>query len=158
MIDQTDATLQQVLSQASLMEAVKLLPWCISAVVPFHYISRDATTATQPDESVPIISRPHPMVPEPEPCGSPVPGPSGVTIPSMTSPLPVSSLPDMPLAGTPLLGCPFDDLANTSKGKWDHSPSVTPNIFMLRGHTLPPQKLRLGVSTAPHRVMTIHLI
>ena len=87
MINQTNATFQEVLLQASLMWAVKLLPWCVSAAVPFHYISRDTAMAAQEDEGIPIISGPCPMVPEPETCGSPVPSPSEImTPPPATSP------------------------------------------------------------------------
>ena len=74
-IDQTDATLQEVLSQVSSTEAIKLLPWCISVVVPFCYISGAASTAVQQDESISIISGPCPTVPKP--CGLSVLGPSG---------------------------------------------------------------------------------
>ena len=96
MIDQTDGTVQEVFSQVSSTEPVTLLPWCISAVVPFHHISRAITVAAQQDEGVPTISRPCTTVPEPEPHGSPVPGPSGgLTPPLVTSPLPLSSLPDI---------------------------------------------------------------
>ena len=49
MFNQTAATFQEVFSQASLMEAVKLLPWCVSAAVPFHYLSRVVTIAAQQD-------------------------------------------------------------------------------------------------------------
>ena len=48
-IDQTDATFQEVFSQASLTGAVTLLPWCLSAAVPFCYISRATITAAQQD-------------------------------------------------------------------------------------------------------------
>ena len=75
---QTDATFQEVLSQASSMEAVKLLPWCISAVVPFCYVSGAITIAAQQGKGIPTISGPCPTAPEPEPCCSPVPGPSRV--------------------------------------------------------------------------------
>ena len=126
MIHQTNATLQEVLSPASLTEAIKLLPWCISVAVPFCYISGAATTAAQQDNGIPNVSMPCHTVPVPH--GSPVPGPSGVlTSPLVTSPLLVPSLPDIPLAGTPLLGHPFADLFLPSKGKWDHSPSDLPN-------------------------------
>ena len=125
MIDQTDASFQEVLSQVSSTEAIKLLPWCISVAVPFCYVSEATTMATQQDEDVSTISGPCPTVPEP--CDLPVPCPSRVPMPPMaTSPLPVSSLPDIPLAGTPLLGHPFACLAIPSKGKWDYSPSDSP--------------------------------
>ena len=79
MIKQTNATLQEVLSQASWMEAMKLLPWYVSATVPFHYISRATTMAAQQDKGIPIISGPYPI--ESEPHGSPVPSPSGALTP-----------------------------------------------------------------------------
>ena len=135
MINQTDATLQEVLSLANSMEAIKLLPWCISVVVPFYYISEATTMATQWDEGISIVSGFCPTVPEPEPCGSPVPGLSGVPTPP-----PVSSLPDIPLAGNPLLGCPFAGLAIPSKEKWDHSPSDLPNhLHVKRTHITSPE-------------------
>ena len=114
-INQTDATLQEVLSQAGPVEAVKLLPWCISTAVPLCYISEATTTVAQQDEDISIVFKP-----EPEPCDSLVPGPSRVlTPPPVTSPLPVSSLPDIPLEGTSLLGHAFAGLTIPPKGKWD---------------------------------------
>ena len=114
MTNQTDATFQEVFSQASLREVVKLLPWCVSVVVPFCYISGAVTIAAQQDKEFPTMSEPCPTASEPEPepetHGSLAPGPSGgLTPPTGTSPLPVSSLPDIPLAGTPLVGHPFSD-------------------------------------------------
>ena len=125
MIDQTNATFQEVFSRAGLMKAIKLLPWCLSAVVPFCYIRGEVSIATQQDKGIPTVSEPFPTASEPEPHGLPVPGPSrGLMPPPGTSPLPVSSLPDMPLSGTPLVGCPFSNLlAILSQGKWDHSPN-----------------------------------
>ena len=105
MINQTNATLQEALSQVSLMEAIKLLPWCVSAVIPFHYISGAATMAAQQDEGISIVSGPCPTVPEPEPSGSLVQDPSGgPTPPPATSPLPMSSLPDIPQQVLPCWG------------------------------------------------------
>ena len=140
MTNQTNATFQEVLSQASFMEAIKLLPWYISAVVPFCYISGATTTAVQQDEGIPIVSRLYPTVPEPKPHGLPVPGPSGVPIPPwVTSLPPVSSLPDIPPGRYSLGGCPFADLVIPSKGKWDHSPSDSPNhLHTKRTHITSP--------------------
>ena len=45
--------------------AVKLLPWCISVVVPFCYISGPVTIAAQQDEGVLIGSEPSPTAPDP---------------------------------------------------------------------------------------------
>ena len=104
MIYQTNSTLHKVLSQVSSTEAIKLLPWCLSMVVPLLY--EVGTMAAQQDKGVSIVSGPYPIVPEPEPHGLLVLGPSGVLNPSLvTSPAPVSSLPDIPLEGTSLLGC-----------------------------------------------------
>ena len=108
-VDQTAATFQKVFSQASLMEAVRLLPWCISAVVPFCYISRVVTTATKQDKGILTMSEPCPTASEsePEPHGSLVPGSSRGLTPSETSPLPVSSLPDSLGHVLPWWGIPF---------------------------------------------------
>ena len=129
MIDQTNDTFQEVFFWASLIEAVNLLPCCISAAVPFHYLSGAVTIAAQQDEGIPPMSKPCPTAskPEskPEPHGSLAPGTSGcLTPPPETPPLPASSLPDIPLAGTPLVGHLFSDfLAILSQRKQDHSPS-----------------------------------
>ena len=94
MINQTDATFQEVFSQACLTDAVKLLLWCVSAAVPFCYISGAITIAAQQDEGIPTIFKPCPTASEPEPHGSLAQGPSaGLTPPLGTTPLPVSSLP-----------------------------------------------------------------
>ena len=128
MINQTDATLQEVLSQVSSIEAIKVLPWCVSMAVPLHYIGKAATMAIHQDEGISIASEPCPTVPEPEPHSSLAPGPSGVlTPPSVMSPLPVFSIPDIPLDGTPLLGCSSAGLTIPPKGKWDHTPSDSPD-------------------------------
>ena len=39
MVKQTDATFQEVFSQVSLADSIKLLPWCISSTVPLCYMS-----------------------------------------------------------------------------------------------------------------------
>ena len=69
MINQTAAALQEVLSQAGLTEAIKLLPWCVSAAVPLCYIREAATMAAQQDKGVSIASGSFPSVPESEPHG-----------------------------------------------------------------------------------------
>ena len=126
------------------METIKLLPLCISAAVPFHYISRAITMAAQLDEGIPTESQLHPTTsePQPGPHGSPVPGSlRSLTPPPVTSPLPMSSLSDILLAGTPLLGHPFADfLAIPSKGKWDHSLSDSLNhLHTKRTHITSPE-------------------
>ena len=105
MINQTNATLKEVMSQESSTEAIKLLPWCISVVVPLHFISKAATMAAYQDEGVSIASEACPMATEPELHSSLVPGPSRVlTALPVMFPLPVFSIPDIPSGGTPLLG------------------------------------------------------
>ena len=141
MIDQSDATLQEVLSQVSSMEAIKLLPWCVSMAVPLGYMSKAATIATHQDEGASIASEACPTTPEPEPCGSPVPGPSGVLTPQQAmSLLPGFSMPDIPLDGTPLLGHSFAGLTIPLKGKWDHSHSDSPDhLHVKRTHITSPE-------------------
>ena len=152
MINQSDATFQEVFSKAGSTEAVKLLPWCISAAVPFDYISRPATIAVQQDKGIPTVSEPYPTAsepepqPQPQPHGSPAPDPSGaLTPPPGTPPLPVSSLPDIPLVGTPLMGWSFSDLlAIPSQKKQDHSPSNSPDHHHTRTHVCSPE-VEVGV-------------
>ena len=150
MINQTDGTFQEVFSQASLTESIKLLPWCISVAVPFCYISRPVTIAAQQDEGIPTISNHCPTASEPEPHGSLAPGPSGgLTPPPGIPPLPVSSLPDIPLADTPLMGCPFPDfLVSSIRESKTILPAVYLTIITSRGPVSGPQKLRLGSNPA----------
>ena len=56
MIKQRDATIQEVFSQVSLEDSIKLLPWCISVAVPLCYVSGMMATTTQQDENVPAAS------------------------------------------------------------------------------------------------------
>ena len=56
MVKQADATFQEVFSQGSLVDSIKLLPWCISFTVPLHYMSRAQATATQQDEDIPTTT------------------------------------------------------------------------------------------------------
>ena len=111
MIDQTDVTLQEVLSQVSSTEAITLLPWCISMAMPLCYISKSVSLVAHQDEGISIASESCPIVPESEPHSSPVSGPSGglTPLPPM-SPFPVFSIPDIPLDGTPWLGHSFAGL------------------------------------------------
>ena len=112
MVEQTDATFQEVFSRVSLPDSIKLLPWCISSTVPLHYMSRALTTATQQGKDVPATT----TASDPE--GSPSAGPlSSPTYPPGTPPLPVPPLPDIPLGGTPLVGYPFADFLAVSTQK-----------------------------------------
>ena len=150
MTDQTDATFQEVFSQFSSTEAVKLLPWCVSLAVPFHYISGTMTTAAQQDENIPTVPQPCPTAPKPESYGSPTPGTFGSPIPPpRASPLPVSSLPDIPLVGTPLVGCPFSDfLAVSSEGKQSHPPSSSPGHHDPRKTYVCSPEVEVGVESS----------
>ena len=129
-------------SKASSIEAVKLLPWCISAAVPFCYISRAVTNDSHQHNGGPTIPEPYTIASEPEPDDSLAPGPlDGLTPPPGTSPLPVSSLPGIPLACTLLLGHPFSDfLATQSQSKQDHSPcSSLDHLHTKRTHVCSPE-------------------
>ena len=123
MIKQTEATFQVVISQASLADSIKLLPWCVSAAVSLHYVNGMMAPAMPQDEDVPAASKPE---------GSPALGPSSSPVhPSRTPPLPVPPLQDIPLVGTPPVGHSFaEDLAISTK-----------------------KRSKLGVNTALHRVM-----
>ena len=133
MINQTDATVQEVLSQANSAEAIKLLSWCISEAVPLHYISEAATMAAHQDEGISVASEPCPTAPKGEPCRSLVPGPHGVLTPPLAmSPVLVFSIPDIPLDGTPFLGHCFAGLTIPPKGKYDHYPSDSPDHLHIK--------------------------
>ena len=45
-VKQADATFQEVFSQVSLADSIKLLPLCIPSAVPLHYMSGALATAT----------------------------------------------------------------------------------------------------------------
>ena len=97
------------------------------------------------DEAISIASGHHPTLSGPEPHGLPVSCQSWVLTPLLaTSPSPVSSVPDIPLTGTPLLGCPFADLAIHSKGKWDHSPSDSPNHLNIKWTCITSPEVEIG--------------
>ena len=119
LMNQTEATFQEVFSQVDSMEAVKLLPWCVTVAMPLWCISGAVATAIQLVEGIPSISELCPTEPKPEPCGSPPPGPSRVlTSPWGTSPPLVPSIPDIPLLGTSLVGqsCPLNHLLTREVG------------------------------------------
>ena len=161
MIHQTDTTLQEVLSQASSMEAIKLLPWCISAVVPFCYISRAATMAVQQDEGASIMFGPQSHCTWARALWLTSSGSIQRSI-SSTSNFPSThallsryshgrySLVEVFFCRPP---------SHSFKGKarppsqWFTQPSSCKG-----GPASPPQKLRLEVSTAACRGMTIHPI
>ena len=108
--------------------------------------------ASQQDKGISIVCESCPTAPKPEPCGSLVPGPSGVpTPPPAMSPLPVSSLPDIPFNGTPLLGCSFAGLTIPPKGKWDHSPSDSPNHLHIKRTHITSSEVKVRCEHSPTR-------
>ena len=156
MLNQTDATLQDVLSQMSSMETIRLLPWCVSVVVPPHYIGQAATMATQQDEGISTISGPCPLClsmslkahqfqvhlrfqPLNQQC------PLHQCLPCQTSPWQV-----LPCYDILLLAYSFLQRESGTTPPMTHLIIFTP-----RGLPLPTEKLRSGVSTTPHGVMTI---
>ena len=100
----------------SLADSIKILPWCISTVVPLFYVSGTMATAVQQDEDVPAASKPE---------GSLAPGPSSTQVHQpRTPPLLVPPLLDIPLVGNPSVGHPFAEfLTISTQKKWDQSPS-----------------------------------
>ena len=143
------------------MEAVKLLPWCVTVALPFHYMGGSGGYCCLTGRGHPLYVRttpyralkPRVMWP------SPAPGPCRVlTSPPGTSPPLVSFIPDIPLSGTALVGQPFPFLSMTSSQEKGRTilPVVHLTILKLRGPMSPLPKLRWGVSIAPHRETTIH--
>ena len=118
MVKQADAIFQEVFSQVSSTDSIKLLPWCISSTVPLCYMSRVLATAMQ-QHDIPATT----TVSEPD--GSPALAPSSSpACPTRTPPLPVPPLLDISFVGTPPVGHPFAEfLAGPTQKKWDCSSS-----------------------------------
>ena len=116
-VKQTDATFQEVFSQASSTNSIKLLSWCISSTVPLCYMSGVLATAMQQNEDIPATTT------AAKPDGSLAPGPSSSPAhPPGTPPLPVHSLLDILFVGTPPVGHPFAEfLAIPKQKRWDCS-------------------------------------
>ena len=55
-VKQADATFQEVFSQMTLTDLIKLLPQCVSSTVPLCYMSRVLATTMQQDEDVPATT------------------------------------------------------------------------------------------------------
>ena len=73
------------------------------------------------------------------------------------SPLVVFSMPDIPVDGTPLLGHSFAGLTIPPKGKWDHSPSDSPDHLHIKRTCITSPEVEFRMNIAPHGAMTIHL-
>ena len=112
MVMQTDATFQEVFSQVSSSNSIKLLPWCVFFSVPLHYMSRVLATTMEQDEDVPATT----TASESE--GSLAPGPSSSQAhPTRTPQPPVTPLQDILSVGTPPMGCPFAEFLASPKQK-----------------------------------------
>ena len=114
-------TFQEVFSQPSSTDFIKLLSWCFSSAVSLHHMNEVLATTVQQREAIPVTT----ATPEPE--GSQVQAPSdGPVHQTGTPPLPVSPLLDIPFVGTPLVRCPFTEFVDgPMHKKWDHSSSST---------------------------------
>ena len=115
MDEQTDATFQEVFSQVSLANSIKLLPWCLSSTIPLCYMSGVLATTAQQDGDIPATT----AASESE--GSPAPGPwSSPAHPPRTPPFPIPPLPDISFVGTPPVWHPFAAFhAIPTEKKWD---------------------------------------
>ena len=51
MAQEGNVAFQEVFAMTSLAESIKLLPWCVSSVVPSHYINKVLVTITQLGEN-----------------------------------------------------------------------------------------------------------
>ena len=152
MVEQTDATFQEVFSQVSLANSIKLLPWCISSTVTLHYLSGVLTTDTHQGEDIPATTTAS------EPKGSPAPGSSSSPAhPPGTPPLPVPPLLDIPFVSTPPVRYPFAELpAVPSQKKWDCFPSSSLNHHHDKRIHVNSQEVKVGVNTALQWVMKTH--
>ena len=127
------------------MEAMKLLPWCISMTVPLHYIRRAVTIAAWQDEGASTVSDPHPTASEPKPHGSPAPGPSsGLTPLPGTSPLPGSFYQTSPWQTLPWWGTPFWTPQPFPLGESETTVPVVHQNITPRGPLSAPQTLKQG--------------
>ena len=96
MMQEANATFQEVFSMVSLTDSIKLLPWCVSSAVPFHYMSEVLATAMQQNKNIPTTT----TIPKPQ--GSPALGPSSSPAhPTGILPPLVPLLLDIPFVGIP---------------------------------------------------------
>ena len=56
MVEQIDATFQEVFSQASSANSINVLPWCLLFAVPLCYMSSMLDTTMQQDEDAPATT------------------------------------------------------------------------------------------------------
>ena len=121
MAEKANATFQEVFSQTSSTDLVKLLPWCISSAITLCYMNEVLATTAQQREIVPVTT----TIPEPE--GSQTLAPSDSPAHQTgTPPLPVPPLWDILFVGTPPVGCPFARfIVSPMQKRWDCSSSGT---------------------------------
>ena len=117
MAEEADVIVQEVCSQVSSTNSMKLLPWCISSAVPLHYMNKALATAAQQEEDVPATI----TVPKSE--GSQALHPSdSPNCQTGTPPLPLLPFLDIHFVCTPPVGHPFAGFsASPTQKKWDHS-------------------------------------
>ena len=128
MEEEVDTTFQEVFLEMSLMDSIRLLPWCISttsspgALPPCYMREALATAVQQIVEALMAVT-----VLESEGWQALV-STSSPAHQMETSPIPIPVLLNMPLIGTPPVGCTLVGLLiNPQHTKWDHSPSVAPD-------------------------------
>ena len=117
-----DAILQELFSQTDSTNSVKLVPWCVSTVVPLNYMNKALATAVQQRENSPATTT------APESDGSQALASSDSPAHQVGSPpLPVPPMLDIPFVGTPTVSFPFAGfMVNPMHIKGDCSLSGTP--------------------------------
>ena len=142
------ATFKEVFAMTSIMESIKLLPWCISSAVPSQYISEALAATVQLGENAPATTA------APKPKESTTQGPSGSPAHHSETPPIIPLLFDLPFMGTLLVRHPFGEFLTTSTQKNGTAPPVVHSTSITtRGPVLTPKKSKLGVITAPLRLM-----
>ena len=108
---------------------IKLLPWCVSSTVPFHYMSKALDTAMQQDKDVSTTTT------TPQLKGSPTLGlSSSPACPTETLPPLVPLLPDVPFVATPPVGHTFPGfIASPTSKSGTALPAVHSMIIITRG-------------------------
>ena len=137
-----------------LTDSIKLLTWCVSSAVLFHYMSETLATAMQLGKNVQSIA----AASKPE--GSPALDPSSSLVhPTGTSPPLKPLLLDIPVVGTPPVGHPFlGFIADPYPKRWATLLVLHLVIIVTRGPISASQRLRLKVNTALLRVKKTHPI
>ena len=140
MVQESHTAFQEVFAMASLMESIKLPPWCLSSVVPSQYIGEVLATTTLWGKNTPATTAAS------EPMKPTTLGPSSSPAHCSESPLPIIPLlPDLPLIGTPPVGCPFAEfLANSTQKKWDHSSSSSLDLHCSKGAHANSKEVKAG--------------